>query len=140
MPAAGFTLTVTKRVESTEQVSPEMWQLSTERGEFDVEGNVLSPTRIIAIFRPTDAEGRYRQDVEEVRREMVDLPSANNPALHDFASVMRQALIKAVVPEVEPFIGLGVAGLSVEQAGPVLMGQYFTLVAGDAEFQEGGEE
>lgn len=131
MPVPGFNLTVTKTVTSEEVVQPEMWQLSTERGEVSPEGVVLSPTRIIAIFRPTNEDGTYRTDVEPVRKDMVDLPNANDEALHDYVTIMRKAMLKAVVPNEEPFIALGVAGLSVELAGPILMAGYFSKVAAE---------
>jgi hypothetical protein len=136
MLTEGFTLEVEKLVRTPETVSPEMWQLAIERGELSAQGEVVSPTRVIVIFRPTDAEGRYREDVEPVRREMSDLPGAANPRLHNFVTLMRQCLIKAVIPHEEPFLTLGVEGLSIEQAGPLLMDEYFALVTQESAPEE----
>lgn len=123
MPTPGFTIPVEKITRTVEEVAPEMWQLSLERGDS------ATPTRITALFRATDEAGRYREDLEVVRREMVDLPSAQNPVLHDLVTLMRQCIIKAVIPDTPEFQALGVVGLSIEQAGPVIMHQYFTLLA-----------
>ena len=131
-----FTLTVNKVVTTTEEVEPEVWQLSLERGARTVDYSVIhEPSRIVALFRALNEEGHYRDDVDVIRVDMVDLPDALTTELHNIVTVMQKAIWNAVIPDTPEFEALGVVGMTVENAGAVLIGTYQALMEQEAAAQ-----
>jgi hypothetical protein len=108
-------------VQTEETTQPEMAELVFLRGEVAPDGTILSPSRIVAIFRAVDAEGRYREDMEAVRYDITDDLDSEDPILKQRATVARGAVLFAVIPKTPTFAAAGLAGKTVRQAGIELL-------------------
>lgn len=132
-----FEVDATEVTETQVKVEPQLWTLNVERGEVDdktlqvVEGG--KPTRLWFSFKATGDDHLYRDSVrmptEVSPKEIVDLPNHWNPVLQNWATLNRQAILDAVIPDQEPYKSMGIAGMPIRDAGLVSMGTYFTLLA-----------
>lgn len=130
-----FQIDATETTETAVKVEPQLWTLNIERGEVDDKTLqvVGAPTKIFFSFKVTGDDHLYndavRLPIEVSPKEIVDLPEHWNPALHNWATLNRAAILDAVIPNVEPYISMGIAGMPIREAGLVTMGAYFQMLA-----------
>ncbi|MBI3909680.1 MAG: hypothetical protein HY320_01945 [Armatimonadetes bacterium] len=112
-----FVIPVQRVVEQEEPMAVEVWQISILRGDAD------TPSRLALLFRPLDAEGRWRNDVEPIRAEFADQPESADPIQQTLATRLRGLILDAVVADspdarqFESLTGQPLVGRPVRMAG-----------------------